>query len=70
MLAIVIVLQRLWQSPDRTDVTTKITNREATDAAKNDAQSQIWRQQLNADIGVREERNNWAGGEEQKKLPT
>lgn len=54
------------RAPDRTDVTTKITDREATDAATNDAQSQIRRQQLNADIRAREERNNWAGGDEQK----
>ncbi|MFH7024188.1 MAG: BON domain-containing protein [Heteroscytonema crispum UTEX LB 1556] len=49
-------------APDRTDVAIKVTDPGATEAAKNDAQSQIRRKQLNSDIRAREQRNNWAGG--------
>ncbi len=49
-------------APNTTEVTTTITDPEATQAAKNDAQDIIRRRQLNADIRAREQRNNWSGG--------
>ncbi|MBW4671251.1 MAG: BON domain-containing protein [Cyanomargarita calcarea GSE-NOS-MK-12-04C] len=51
-------------APDTTkDVVATAPDKDSTEAAKNDAQSQIRRDQLNADIRAREQRNNATGGD-------
>jgi hyperosmotically inducible periplasmic protein len=51
-------------APDNTkDVVATTPDQASTDAAKNDAQSETRRNQLNADIRAREQRNNTTGGD-------
>ena len=51
-------------APDSTkDVVATTPDKASTDAAKNDAQSETRRKQLNADIRAREQRNNATGGD-------
>ncbi len=61
------------QDPAKTTVTApapgeapEAPSAETTQAAKEDAQSELRRRQLNADIRAREERNNLTGGDAQR----
>ena len=49
-------------APTNTNEVVNTPNPGATQAAKNDAQSELRRRQLNADIRSREQRNNVTGG--------
>lgn len=49
------------EAPDSTTTVTNVTDSGATQAARNDAQSEVRRRQLNADIRAREQRQTWAG---------
>ena len=51
---------------DTTTTVTETPNKAETQDAKNDAQSEIRRKQLNSDIRAREQRNNSDGGDTQR----
>lgn len=50
-------------APQNTTAQPEVPGVQATEAAKNDAQSETRRNQLNADIRAREQRNNVTGGD-------
>jgi osmotically-inducible protein OsmY len=51
------------EAPANTQEVVETPSPEATQAAKEDAQSELRRRQLNADIRAREQRNNVTGGD-------
>ncbi|MBD2344107.1 BON domain-containing protein [Anabaena subtropica] len=53
-------------APDTTQENVQVPSPEATQAAQEDAQSDVRRSQLDADIRAREERNNLTGGDAQR----
>lgn len=50
-------------APPANEAAQRVPNEQTTQAAKEDAQSEVRRRQLNADIRAREERNNTTGGD-------
>lgn len=53
-------------APDTTAENVQAPSAEATQAAQQDAQSEVRRDQLNSDIRAREQRNNATGGDAQR----